>query len=87
MVCLWLQVLVAEFLTPEDSKAEGMVGPALQACLAMLTASAEAEDLAASTKLLQHLIPSQKHLAMLQQHMQVSLVLLSLHAMLLQNGM
>ena len=66
-------MLVTEILTPEDSKAEGMVGPALQACLAMLAAPAEADNLAASTELLQHLIPSHKHLVMFHQYMQVGL--------------
>ena len=67
----WSQVLVTELMTTQDSRAEGLVGPALQACLTKLAADTEADDLAAATGLLQHLVPSQKHLTALQQHVQV----------------
>lgn len=62
-------------MTPQDSRAEGLVGPALQACLVQLAAASEADsahqDLAAATQLLQHLTPSQKHLTTLHHHVQV----------------
>lgn len=71
----WQQVLVREIMTPQDSRAEGLVGPALQACLVQLAAALEADsahqDLAAATQLLQHLIPSHKHLTMLHHYVQV----------------
>ena len=66
----WSQVVMTKIMTPQDSRAEGMVGPALQACIAKLAADTEAEDLAVSTGLLQHLTPSQKHLAALHHHVQ-----------------
>lgn len=63
-------------MTPQDLRAEGLVGPALQACLVKLAASSEAdpeaEDLTAALGLLQHLMPSQKHLTTLQHHVQVA---------------
>lgn len=51
------------------------MGPALQACLAKLAANTEAEDLIAATGLLQHLVPSQKHLTALQRYVQVPCLL------------
>ena len=66
------QVLQTDILTLEDWRAEGMVGPALQTCLAMMTADAEADGLEAATGLLQHLIPSHKHLSTLHQHIKAS---------------
>lgn len=68
-------MLVTEIMTPQDSRAEGLVGPALQACLARLAADTEAEELAAATRLLQHLVPSQKHLVALHHHVQVPCLL------------
>ena len=64
-------------MTPQDLRAEGLVGPALQACLVKLAdgleADPEAEDLAATLVLLQHFMPSQKHLTTLQHHVQVAM--------------
>ena len=65
-----MQVLVAELMTDSDLRADGLVSQALQSCLLMLSAS-ETEGLIAAADLLQHLMPSQKHLVMLQRHMQV----------------
>ena len=62
---------MTELMTAQDSRAEGLVGPVLQACLAKLAANAEADDLAAATGFLQHLVPSQKHLTALQHYVQV----------------
>ena len=77
-------MLVTDIMTPQDSRAEGLVGPALQACLAKLAADTEAEDLKAATGLLQHLVPSQKHLTALQHYVQVPCLLQpSLQAMMM----
>ena len=65
-----MQVLVAELMTDSDLRADGLVSQALQSCLLMLSAS-ETEGLIAAADLLQHLMPSQKHLVMLQRHVQV----------------
>ena len=64
-----LQIVVTELMTGADLKADAVVTPALQACLAMLPAETEGKEAAAD--LLQYLTPSQKHLTMLQKHVQV----------------
>lgn len=57
-------------MTVPDRSADGLVGIALQSCLAMLTADCS-QDAVASAEFLVHLTPSQKHLALLQRHLQV----------------
>ena len=69
-----MQVLVAELMTDSDVRADGLVSQALQSFLLVLSASetaSETEGLIAAADLVQHLIPSQKHLMMLQRHVQV----------------
>ncbi|KAL0027210.1 hypothetical protein WJX77_003862 [Trebouxia sp. C0004] len=63
------QVLVEELMTNADMRADAVISPALQNVLLMLSAS-EAHGLAAGADLLQHLVPSQKHLTMLHRHVQ-----------------
>jgi len=57
-------------MTNADMRADAVISPALQNVLLMLSAS-EAQGLAAGADLLQHLVPSQKHLTMLHRHVQV----------------
>ncbi|DBA94183.1 TPA: hypothetical protein ACH3X1_001814 [Trebouxia sp. C0004] len=63
------RVLVEELMTNADMRADAVISPALQNVLLMLSAS-EAHGLAAGADLLQHLVPSQKHLTMLHRHVQ-----------------
>ncbi|KAL0030024.1 hypothetical protein WJX79_001712 [Trebouxia sp. C0005] len=63
------RVLVGELMTNADMRADALISPALQNVLLMLSAS-EAQGLAAGADLLQHLVPSQKHLTMLHRHVQ-----------------
>ena len=69
-------------MTPKTQGQRAWWGPALQACFARLAADTEAEELAAATGLLQHLTPSQKHLAALHHHLQVPSPLLFATAVL-----
>ncbi len=69
-VCCCVQVLVGELMTDADMRADAVISPALQNVLLMLSAS-EAQGLPAGADLLQHLVPSQKHLTMLHRHVQV----------------
>ncbi len=57
-------------MTNADMRADTVISPALQNVLLMLSAS-EAQGLPAVADLLQHLVPSQKHLTMLHRHVQV----------------
>ena len=57
-------------MTNADMRADAVISPALQNVLLMLSAP-EAQALPAGTDLLQHLVPSQKHLTMLHRHAQV----------------
>ena len=57
-------------MTNADMRADAVISPALQNVLLMLSAS-EAQGLPAGADLLQHLVPSQKHLTMLHRHVQV----------------
>lgn len=66
----YMQVLVAELMTDSDLRADGLVSQALQSFLLMLSAS-ETQGLIAAADLLQHLMPSQKHLMLLQRYVQV----------------
>ena len=66
----FVQVLVGELMTNADMRADAVISPAVQNVLLMLSAS-EAQGLVAGADLLQHLVPSHKHLTMLHRHVQV----------------
>lgn len=68
IICL--QVLVDHLMTAADMKADVVVTSALQCALAMLP-SADTQEGEVTFELLQHLIPSQKHLTLLQRHFEV----------------
>lgn len=57
-------------MTAADVKADVLVTSALQCALAVLS-SADTQECKVTFELLQHLIPSQKHLTLLQRHFEV----------------
>lgn len=68
-----MQVLVDQLMTAADAKADVLVTSALQSSLAVLGAAAAAdfETCEATFEFLQHLLPAQQHLVLLQRHFEV----------------
>lgn len=65
-----MQVLVDTMMTAADFKAEALVTSVLQAVLAVLQ-SGPTEECVTAGNFLQHLVPSQKHLTLMQHHLAV----------------
>ena len=65
-----MQILVENLMTAVDFKAEALVTSVLQTVLAVLQ-SGPTEECVTAGNFLQHLVPSQKHLTLMQRHFEV----------------